>query len=104
MRRVNRTSIFRVRAALLGEGMTLQEWADRNGFKYCTVMKVMRRHLGQERSRPRGEKTLRILAALERYASHKPSSASKGGGSESGGVGAGCEVVEEGKVAYSANN
>jgi predicted transcriptional regulator len=101
VRRANRTSIFKVRAALLERGLTLQEFADRNGFKYCTVVRVMRRHLGQEGTRPRGEKTLRILGALKGYAGHRHRSPSRVAGGQCSVVCAGCEVLETGEVVSS---
>lgn len=53
-----------IRAALLGQGMTLTDWAIANRFRVQTVFQTLWRFAGQEK-RPRKGVSLDIIVQLE---------------------------------------
>ena len=54
----------KVRANLVGKGMSLQEWARRNNFTPDVARQVVYRHCGRA-TRPTGPKAKVIIAAIE---------------------------------------
>ena len=63
MDRQIKASKMELRAALLRQGITLSDFADRNGFKLDTVNKVIQRYWAQNKE-PKGKLTKEILGRL----------------------------------------
>lgn len=54
-----------IRASLLKRGITLKEFSKMNGFKYCTVQKVLYRIMNNPGYKPHGTVTRQILSRLD---------------------------------------
>jgi hypothetical protein len=59
---------MRIRAKLLLQGLTLQQFSEKHGFNPATVSTVIGRYWGEPDRRPYGEKTREILSKLEKLA------------------------------------
>lgn len=78
-------AIFRLRGELLiRHGLTLKDFAHREGFKLITVKKVIQRYWGTGDTPPRGEISRAILGRLHAYVEHSepPSEGEEPGGEE----------------------
>lgn len=56
---------------LKSHGMTIQEFADRHGFRVNTVTSVMHRHWGKD-TKPKGDVAREILETMESYFEKPP--------------------------------